>query len=312
MRKLIERYFSAIVGIIFILSLPLILSGCNFITNNKQPEASISTAVSNLTVEFMGSGSSDPDGEIVSYEWDFGDGETGSGESISHSYSSEGTYIVKLTVTDDGGATDQAQISIKVSSPSSNKKPSAAISTSPDPAEGEVPFTVEFDGTGSSDPDGNIVSYEWNFGDDTTGSGSNPSHTYENQGNYKVELTVTDNNGGIDRTEVVIVANSSAENETPEAVISTDPSPAEGNIPLEVDFDGSSSSDPDGEIVSYEWNFGDPGSGESNTTTGETATHIFYDFGTFTVTLTVVDNDGATDFAEVEVTANIEPPAPPG
>jgi PKD repeat protein len=67
-------------------------------------------------VSFDGSGSYDPDGAILSYEWDFGDGEFGSGESLTHVYISEGTYTVTLTVTDDGGLTSLSQVTVIVES----------------------------------------------------------------------------------------------------------------------------------------------------------------------------------------------------
>ncbi len=82
---------------------------------NDPPSASFTYACSGLTCDFDGSGSSDPDGSISSYAWDFGDGNTGSGVTVSHAYSVEGTYMVTLTVTDDEGATDSQSQEVTVS-----------------------------------------------------------------------------------------------------------------------------------------------------------------------------------------------------
>lgn len=90
-------------------------------------------------------------------------------------------------------------------------------------------------------------------------------------------------------------------NQDPEAAISTEPSPPEGSLPLEVSFDASASFDPDGSIVSYEWDFGDPNSGEDNTASGKQVTHTYYEEGTFTVKLTVTDDSGNKNLGTLEV-----------
>ena len=88
-------------------------------TTNNPPTASFTHSCDDLTCGFDGSGSSDSDGNVVSYAWSFGDGSTASGASVNHTYSSDGTYTVTLTVTDDDGATDSASESVSVSSGSS-------------------------------------------------------------------------------------------------------------------------------------------------------------------------------------------------
>jgi PKD repeat protein len=72
---------------------------------NQAPTASFTYSCTDLSCDFDGSGSSDSDGSIVSYDWDFGDGATASGVTASHTYAADGTYTVTLTVTDDLGAT---------------------------------------------------------------------------------------------------------------------------------------------------------------------------------------------------------------
>jgi PKD repeat protein len=99
----------------------LLLTGCLPSNLNEAPNAYfIATPLQGaapLTVTFGASGSSDPDGQIVSYAWEFGDGGTGSGVSTTHIYNNPGTYVAKLTVTDDQGATDTATRTISVSEP---------------------------------------------------------------------------------------------------------------------------------------------------------------------------------------------------
>ena len=146
-----------------------------------------------LKVDFNGTTSTD-DGEIVTYLWDFDDGSTtDSGSIVTHTYPNEGTYSVTLTVTDNEGAQNtSAPIIIEVTSVSNN--PPVAVATA-DTINGPAPLTVSFSGSGSTD-DGEIVTYFWHFGDEsTTGSGAITAHTYPNKGIYRVILTVTDNEG---------------------------------------------------------------------------------------------------------------------
>lgn len=142
-----------------------------------------------LTVQFSGDQSTDSDGTIVSWEWDFGDGASGTGAETSHVYASAGNFTATLTVTDDGNASDSAAVDIAVSS-GGNFPPTAVISALP--SSGPPPLQVAFDGGGSSDQDGSIVDYAWDFGDGQAGSGATTTHTFENNGIYLVTLTVRD------------------------------------------------------------------------------------------------------------------------
>ena len=157
------------------------------------------------TIYFDGSKSYDPDdipaGQdphdfpgkgIVSYRWDLGDGTIVEGNTVSHSYSSSGTYTATLTVTDNDGDTNSDTANVYVGT---NYVPWADAGG---PYEGDVNQLIHFSGSGSSDPDGSIVSYSWNFDDGHTGSGVSPSHSYSNAGTYTVVLTVTDDKGATD------------------------------------------------------------------------------------------------------------------
>ena len=237
-----------------------------------------------LTVQFDATGSNDANGPIASYAWDFGDGASGSGPSPQHTYG-VGTYTATVTVTDTDGATDSASTTITAT----NLNPIASFTTSP--SSGTAPLAVALNAGGSTDPDGTIASYAWDFGDGTSGSGATTSHVFP-VGTFTVTLTVTDNNGATaSTTRTVTVANA-----LPLPSFTTTPS--SGNAPLTVSFDASGSTDPNGTIASYGWSFGDGG-----TATGVTATHVF-GVGTFTVTLTVTDNNGGTASTTRTVVSN--------
>ncbi len=150
------------------------------------------------TVFFSGKDSTDPFGQIVSYEWDFGDGGKSKGINVEHSYTAGGTYTVKLIVTDDFSLTDSTEMEIEV------------VELLPQPeilaemTEVRVGETVVFDASNSIDPDGEILSYEWDFGDGTTGQGIVVEHAYGEESNYDVSLKVVDDGGLANSTEVTI------------------------------------------------------------------------------------------------------------
>ena len=110
--------FNRVRAFMVLLLFSLFLAGCFPPDTNTPPIASFvanpSQGVAPLTVVFDASGSRDPDGQIVSYSWEFGDGATGSGVTITHTYNNPGTYTARLTVTDDRGATDSATRTIQV------------------------------------------------------------------------------------------------------------------------------------------------------------------------------------------------------
>ena len=263
-------------------------------STNQAPTADVSAApVSGdapLTVSFDAGGSSDADGSIVSYHWNFGDGSFGSGNNVNHTYQA-GQFTATLTVTDDAGATDTASVVISVNE-AANQAPTAHVSANP--ISGAAQLNVTFSGSGSSDPDGTIVSYQWNFGDGASGSGATVSHTYTSAGPFTAVLAVTDNDGATDTASVVISVNEAA-NQAPTAHVSANP--ISGTAQLNVTFSGSGSSDPDGTISNYSWSFGD-GSGAN----GMVVDHTYTSAGQYTAVLTVTDNDGAADSASVAIT----------
>ncbi|MGQ4271330.1 S8 family serine peptidase [Nocardiopsis changdeensis] len=156
------------------------------------PVASITHACDDttLTCSFDGSGSTSS-GEVTAWEWEFGDGAGDSGTTVEHTYGAEGDYTVTLTVTDDSGATDSATATVSVGSPGGGDGPTADF----DGGCYSFWYLCEFDAGSSTAGDAPIVSYAWDFGDGTTGSGDYTWHFYPGPGTYTVTLTVTDADG---------------------------------------------------------------------------------------------------------------------
>ncbi|GGO74445.1 S8 family serine peptidase [Nonomuraea cavernae] len=159
---------------------------------NRPPTASFTSSCTQLACSFNGSGSSDPDGTIASYAWNFGDGSTGTGATATHTYGTAGTYTVTLTVTDNAGATASTTRQVTAGTPA-NQPPVANFTQTCQ----AILFWryCNFNGSSSSDADGTIASYAWNFGDGSTGTGATNQHFYSSAGAKTVTLTVTDNLG---------------------------------------------------------------------------------------------------------------------
>jgi parallel beta-helix repeat protein len=130
----------------------------------------------------------DPDGTIISWKWDFGDGNTSTLQNPTHRYADDGIYTITLNVTDDNGATDETSRNITVL----NIPPVANFEHSP--LKQTNPHTIQFIDL-SHDPDGKITKWKWDFGDGNTSTLQNPTHRYANKGSYTVTLNVTDNDG---------------------------------------------------------------------------------------------------------------------
>ncbi|MEZ4695553.1 MAG: PKD domain-containing protein [Rhodothermales bacterium] len=256
-------------------------------------QASPLSGTAPLVVSFSGSGSSDSDGTISSYAWDFGDGSSGTGVSTQHTYSSPGSYNATLTIRDDDGATGSAAATIVVTS-QQNVAPTALFTATP--TTGVAPLLVSVDASTSTDSDGTIVSYSWSYGDGSIGSGQSAAHTFNTPGSYTIQLTVTDDDGATHIRRTTITVNEGV-NEQPAANFTA--TPLTGSAPLLVSMDASTSTDPDGTIVSYAWNFGDGVNG-----TGVTATHTYSTPGTYNLRLEVVDDGGARSFAVATVTVS--------
>jgi PKD repeat protein len=162
-----------------------------------------------LTVNFVGSGT-DPDGRIISYYWNFGDGSFTDSPCPSHTFTNEGTYSITFNVTDNNGSAGSCSLQIHATT-ATNHPPNASISA--DSITGTIPFTVSFKGSGT-DVDGYIMSYYWDFGDGSNSALQNISHTFTKVGNYNVTLTIIDNHEAIDTCSLQITCNPTAGNLT--------------------------------------------------------------------------------------------------
>jgi PKD repeat protein len=271
------------------------------VETNEGPTASFVYSPTNPKVDekvnFNASASKDPDGTIVSFRWDFGDGHSDSGETVSHRYQDAGTFAVVLVVQDNSGNRGTATQTVGVTEGSS---PSASFVYSPaNPAENE---TIYFNASQSNDPDGTIESFDWDFGDGTTGKGETVTHKYGSSGSYTVLLKVTDDDGNIDTASQTV---SVGDNQSPVASFFYTPSnPVVNQV---IQFNATESHDPDGTIVSYQWDFGDGTPGA----VGVLVDHHFSSKGTYTVYLRVTDNSGNTDSASqtISVSDNQSPTA---
>ncbi len=153
------------------------------------------------------------------------------------------------------------------------------------------PLEVAFDASASTSPNGEIVAYDWDFGDGATDEGRTVNHTFDEKGVYPVTLTVTDASNGVAQ----VTHNVQALSLPPVADFTYSPYMATKDTA--VTFDASLSADPDGEIVDYIWSFGD-GSADA----GVVVEHLFTVPMKYTVRLTVVDDDGVSDSTEKQVT----------
>jgi PKD repeat protein len=169
--------------------------------NNENP-------LPGIVVIFNASASYDAQDAIVSYEWDFDDGNSGSGVVVEHTYKQGGYYVATLTVTDADGATGRTHLGINVQPGESqcaddddtcgaDDVPYAIITSNWSCSGAQVGEPIRLDGTASRPAVGKILSYHWDFGDGSTGSGPVVTHAYDRQNTFIVTLTVIDEGGGV-------------------------------------------------------------------------------------------------------------------
>ena len=248
----------------------------------------------NEPVTLDGSGSSDSDGSISSYEWLEGGSQIATGANPTVELDT-GAHTITLTVTDDEGASGSDDVLITVEAaneaPVAEAGPDQTVTDSDD--SGSEPVTL--DGSGSSDSDGSISSYAWLEGGSQIATGVDPTVELDT-GAHTITLTVTDDEGVTGSDDVVITVE--AANEAPVAEAGPDQTVTDsddsGSEP--VTLDGSGSSDSDGSISSYAWL-----EGGSQIATGVDPT-VELDTGAHTITLTVTDNEGATGSDNVVIT----------
>ncbi|MGB1252385.1 MAG: PKD domain-containing protein [Candidatus Promineifilaceae bacterium] len=344
---------------------------CTLELSGTAPVANLSanptSGTAPLTVSFDASGSSDADGSIVSYAWEFGNGSTASGATVSHTYVNAGVYDVTLTVTDDSGRSDTASTTITANIGTiacaeagltyerfDNMTSATLDSFLNDPRYPDSPTTTAL--VSNFEAPSNVANYYgarvhgfltapvsgnytfWIAGDDVASlqlsSNNNPGNAVEiasvnswtpqrqwdwhpEQQSAEIALQAGEiyyvsaqlkENGGGDNLAVAwqipggsrqLIPNAvlcpAVDNGAPPvAVVSADPTI--GDAPLAVNFNGAGSSDADGPIVSYVWNFGDGTSGS-----GAAVSHSYASAGSYVATLTVTDEDGRDDSAEITI-----------
>ena len=272
-----------------------LISGIEPGTTVDTPTALITASTTSgngpLLVSFDGSGSTDPNGDVLTYLWDLGNGVTKTGAAIDHEFTEFGDQLVTLTVSDPSGNTDTDTITITVTDP--NQPPVASFVVDTDTA--IAPATLTFDASSSTDPNNDTLTYTWDFGNGDTATGVTTSYLFNTVGTFTVQLTVNDGKLDDSVTKTITITDGN-----PIASITADVT--SGIAPLIVNFDATGSLDPQGNVLSYAWDFGD-----TNTGTGELATHTFTSAGIYTVVLTVDNGQGGTDTASVTITVTDEP-----
>ncbi len=221
-----------------------------------------------------------------SWTWSFGDGMKGTGFATTHAYKQPGTYVVRLALVDptnhqnDDDNFDSADITIIpqaiANPPVAHVTASATYTT--------VGGSVTYDATGSHALDGSNLTYTWNFGDTTTATGPQVTHTFSILGQGFVALIVQDARGA----KTVATAPVFVEVALPTGQLSVSATTARTGDTLSFDASGSQpiKTDPNDKIVSYQWDYGD---GSQQTTTTPLTTHAYTQPGTYTVTMQAID-----------------------
>jgi len=234
-----------------------------------------------LSVAFTGSGVVET-GETLSYAWDFGDGTTAITQAANHTYAEDGLYLVSLGMSDGNGGADRVMGDIYVG----NREPAARITASETTLLPGVVITL--DAGSSSDPDNDPLTYVWSLGDGRVMTGQTINVSWPVEATYQVELLAEDTAGNVNAARNPI----RVENLQPEANFSFNP--LGGFVPFAVEFDASSSYDPEGEALLYRWDFDD---GTIVETSNPLTTHTFTQAKQHRVRLTVFDPAGKSSRA---------------
>jgi len=212
--------------------------------------------------------------------------------------SQSGQFSITFVDADNTAAAETATFNV---TEKINQLPMAKFTAIP--SQGEAPLNVTLDASTSTD-DGTITQYNWSASDGQTASGENVAITFSNAGNYTINLVVTDDKDAQSTNvaqQTVTVTPKPVSKVPPIANLSV--SPKDGPVPLTVNLDGSQSTDADGSITEHAWTTSD-----GQQTSGGNQQITFANAGTYTITLTVTDNDGLTATAQDTVTVSELPP----
>ena len=236
------------------------LPSVSFVTN-------ISSGNAPLTVQFLDSSMNTP----IAWAWSFGDGGTSTIQNPVHTYSTDGSYTVTLTVTNSAGSNTSSQAGyIKVTKVTDAPNPlfKATVTS------GNAPLNIQFLDASDNSPS----SWVWSFGDGTTSTLQNPTHTYTTAGTYTVTLTAINSAGSntVSQTGYITV-NAAVPVSSFTANITT------GVKPLTVQFTDTSANAPTG----WYWTFGDGG-----TSTLQNPVYTFNKVGTYAISLGTTNSAG--------------------
>ena len=270
-------------------------------------------------VTLDGSGSFDPNGDGITYQWSFVSRPPGSAAALSDAAGVrptftadvDGSYVVRLVVSD--GDLESAPDEVVVTAATANAAPVADAGPDQNVETGAL---VTLDGSGSSDPNGDGITYQWAFVSRPTGSaaalsgatGVRPSFTADVEGSYVIRLVVSDGDLQSAPDEVVVTA--ATANAAPVADAGADQSVETGAL---VTLDGSGSSDPNGDGITYGWSFVSRPSGSTAALSDATTVRPTFTAdveGSYVIRLVVSDGDLTSDPDEVVVTAATANAAP--
>jgi|GEM_PF-583899 len=263
-------------------------TSCQIDVTNIAPNAVASVQCdAYFTCQFDGSMSSDADGVLASWAWDFGDGYSSSEVSPIHTFETGGIQTVTFSVEDELGASASRSLIILSSA---NSAPVAVG------AFDCVDLTCTFTSDASTDADGYLSSFRWTFGDGKSANLASASHAYTTAGTYNVALTVADNRRATDKWIGSITV--TLPNAAPVATMTAT------CVDLLCSFDGTLSTDSDGTIDSWSWDFGD-----GIISSGVLAEHLYDQPGVYAASLIVYDNLGAPSLipALLEITVQYPP-----
>ena len=245
-------------------------------------------------------------GQLTAYTWDFGDGTAAAiTKDAVHTYGTANTYAVRLTVTDNDGATSDLTQSVLVHAPT-NMPPTAAFTSSC------AGLACSFTGLGS-DGDGTVVGFQWDFGDGTIAATQNATHAYASAGTYAVELTVTDDGGATGHlSQQVTVTGPQAGGPTANFAGSCVVVGSYGRIVFfDCTFTDQSTAAAGATVTAWTWDFGD---GKTATVQNPPVHHYWISWRPglrVAVRLTVTDNNGLTNGVTRSVPVGTQANAPP-
>jgi len=245
--------------------------------------------------------SEDPDDDPLTYSWIFGDGGEGSGRFTNHTYLYKGQYGASLLVS-DGEKIDIDSFTVTVTEPLVNNPPFAVILVQTHTV--ETNEYLELDGRSSSDPDRDELMYEWDF-DDADGvndwvRGALVITKWMTAGSYTVTLRISDDETTTTATETISVVEPEPPNESPSANAGMDKKVTAGSV---FNLAGGGS-DPDGTIVSWEWDLDGDRSYDTYSDTDGSLTHKFEEPGLHTIWLRVTDDDGTSSSDSIIITVD--------